>query len=222
MYQVKSAIFDLDGTLVDSLPGIRQSFLHAIRTLGHAIEDDFDIRPIVGPPIAQGFQHVLSGYGDDRISEAVALYRSHYRDVGLRETVLYPHVAQALMKLKERGFHLYVATSKRQRFAEQIITNNQIGDYFDRMAGTTDDGRLDDKSRLLAQLLGVSHIDSSNAVMIGDRSSDIVAAKANGISSIGVLWGYGDLSELKMAGAETLCDNIACLPFCIMSAVNRH
>lgn len=194
-------IFDLDGTLADSVPGIKLSILYALRQQGHAVNDELDLRPLIGPPMKQIFAKLLDPLGDSRIDEAVKIYRDHYSETGLLKTTLYPQVVETLDFLRQKGFSLYIATSKRQTFAETILKNTGIEHLFTAVQGTPPDGSLDDKSELVKHLLSTHHLSQQNSVLIGDRRDDIIAARANHIGSIGALWGYGSISELQQAGA---------------------
>lgn len=201
-----SVIFDLDGTLVDSLPGIKESILHALRKQGHAADDALDLKPMIGPPMSQIFTTLLAPFGDSRIHEAVDLFRDHYRETGLLKTSLYPQVVETLHFLRDHGFALYIATSKRQAFAEAILNNAGIDNVFRAIHGTRPDGSLDDKSELVKELIGTHHLSLHNSLLIGDRRDDIIAARCNHLSVIGALWGYGTISELQQAGAVMLAE----------------
>lgn len=201
-----AVIFDLDGTLADSVPGITLSVVQALRELGHDVGDRLDIKPLIGPPMRQLFATLLAPYGDDRVNLAVDIYRQHYRDSGLLKTTLYPQVPETLHFLRQRGFALYIGTSKRQAFAETILKNSGIDSLFNAVQGTPEDGSLDDKSELVRRLVSTQNIKAHNGVLIGDRRDDITAARNSQLTAIGALWGYGSISELQQAGALLLAE----------------
>ncbi len=201
-----AVIFDLDGTLADLVPGITLSMVHALRELGHDVDDGLDLRPLIGPPIKQIFATLLAPYGDQRLDEAVDIYRQHYRAHGLLNTRLYPQVPETLNFLRQHGFALYIATSKRQAFAETILCNTDIESLFSAVLGMPEDGSLDDKSELVKRLVSMENLKAHNSVLIGDRREDIIAARSSQLTAIGALWGYGSISELQQAGALLLAE----------------
>lgn len=202
-------IFDLDGTLVDSAPAIVASLTHAVRALGHDFEPFAGIEHLLGPPMTHIIGHLLAPFGDARVIEGVELYRDHYPQHGLFFSQPYPDVQRFIDHLVAQGHVLHVATSKRQAFAEQILDNTGLRPIFRSVYGTSPDGSLDDKSILLARLLEEQAIPPSNAWMIGDKRDDVIAAHANGLQAVGVLWGYGTPGELRESGADLLVDTPA-------------
>ena len=118
---IPSVLLDLDGTLIDSQPGILASCKAALRALGHEPAPLFDLAAAIGPPIDDVMRLLLAPYGDDRVAEAVVAYREHYGERGLFESAAYPGIAEALRSLSEAGAMLYVATSKRTAFARRSL-----------------------------------------------------------------------------------------------------
>ena len=112
-------LLDLDGTLIDSYPGILASCQAALRALGHEPDEDLDIRRFIGPPLEEILQALLQSYGDDRVGDAVAAYRHHYGESGYRGSVPYPGIGEALAEMKRAGLLVYLATSKRAVFAQR-------------------------------------------------------------------------------------------------------
>jgi phosphoglycolate phosphatase len=124
-----------------------------------------------------------------------------------------------LADLVDRGVYLSVATSKLKTFAGEIIDHFDLRRYFAAVHGSELDGSNAVKADLIAHILSTENIDASQAVMIGDRSHDVVGARANGVASIGVLWGYGDRQELLDAGANHIASSPSDLPRLITVAV---
>lgn len=205
MSRIKNIIFDLDGTLADSLTGLKQSILFAIRAQGHDISEEVDIKSLIGPPMNEIFKVLLQPYGDDRINEAIALYRENYQQYGLLKTQLFSGIFSCLSELQQQGFALYIATSKRQRFAETILTNTGIAHFFTAVQGSSENGQLDDKSLLVAHLLQHQNMIAAESVFVGDRADDVIAAKANQLAIAGVQWGYAEPGELAQAGIDIDC-----------------
>jgi phosphoglycolate phosphatase len=139
------------------------------------------------------------------LEEAVALYRQRYANDGIYETRLYDGIVPMLDRVQPAASSMYVVTSKPSVFAREIVKHLGIGGYFDGVFGPELDGRYDDKAELLSHLFGSEKIQPTDALMVGDRAADVIAATANGILAVGVLWGYGSEPELTEAGAEVLC-----------------
>jgi phosphoglycolate phosphatase len=215
-----SVLLDLDGTLIDSCPGISASCMAALRALGHEPDETFDIRRIIGPPLEDLMQILLQSYGDDRVGEAVAAYRHHYGESGLFGSVPYPGIGESLEQMKRTGLRLYLATSKRAIFASRILDHVKFAPYFDGVYGSVPGGELDHKPELLAHILSRHGLAPSRSLMVGDRRYDISGAHAVGMRGLGVLWGYGARDELETAGADRLVDSPADLARTVLSMFN--
>ena len=207
-------LLDLDGTLSDSRPGIAACFRHTLTALGHGAEAAGDLTWAVGPPIAVSLQRLLAPFGDDRVEQALAIYREHYSAVSIYDCSVYPGVAAMLDTLREQGRTLCIATSKRRDYAERVIDYLDLRRYLRAVYGAMPGGGLDRKADLLAYILSEERFAAGDCVMLGDRYHDIEAAKANDVRSIGALWGYGGRDELEQAGADWIAarpDDVAVL-----------
>jgi phosphoglycolate phosphatase len=196
-------LLDLDGTLVDSRPGIVASLHAALRALGHEPDPALDLTFAIGPPIAEAVTLLLRRYGDDRVPMGVAAYRAHYGAAGILDSRVYPGIAEALTALRSVG-KVCVATSKRTDFAHAMLQRLALADAVTGVYGTEPSGALDRKDALIAHVLASESIRPEHAVMIGDRREDIAGAHANHVRAVGVLWGYGSRAELLEAGADVL------------------
>ena len=195
---VKSIIFDLDGTLTDSGEGIINCAVLALEHFGLPVPDRETMRVFVGPPLRDTFAKF--GVPEDRIEEAISVYRSRYIPIGKYENHPYPGISDLLEKLKTEGHHLYVATSKPETMSIDILNKFGLAHYFDLICGSTMDGSRDAKADVIAYLL--SQIDTQcPACMVGDTAFDVIGAAAHGIPTIGVSWGYGDVADINAAGA---------------------
>ncbi len=199
-----NVLLDLDGTLIDSIPGIRASCLATLDALGHAPDPAIDFRSLVGPPLPEVMRRILQPYGDGRIDLAATAYRVHYAETGMFLATVYPGVADTLERLHRRGVRMFVATSKRTVFAAPIVHRLGLARWLHGIYGTEPDGCLDHKADLIAALLRAERLVARRTVMLGDRSHDIQGARANAVRAIGALWGYGDRAELEAAGADAL------------------
>ena len=205
-------LLDLDGTLIDSAPGILSSFDAALRALGHTPEPSLDLSALIGPPVEDVMRLVLEQYGDDRVAEAVSAYRADYGQRGLLASQPYPGVAEALSVLRDAGAQLILATSKRREFAQRILEHIGFERLFTAIHGSEPGGALDHKPELIAHIIESHGLTPSGCVMVGDRRYDIAGAHANKMRALGVLWGYGSQDELEAAGADGLVAEPAGLP----------
>jgi phosphoglycolate phosphatase len=216
-----SVLLDLDGTLIDSQPGILASCVVALRTLGHELDEIHDIKRVIGPPLEDVMQFLLQPYRDDRIGEAVLAFRQHYGEIGLLGSEPYPGIGDSLKAMQQAGLRIYLATSKRAVFARRILEHLGLTTYFDGIHGSVPGGELDHKPELLAHVLSEHGISPSRSLMVGDRRYDISGAHAVGMRGLGVLWGYGSRDELETAGADQLVESTADLARAALSMLGR-
>lgn len=198
------ALFDLDGTLTNPKAGITRSIQYALDKLGRPVPEADELTWMIGPPIFAGFTELLGG--PEQVQDAVRLYRERYGTIGLFENEVYAGIPALLQHLQEKGVRLYVATSKLQVFARRILDHFELSRFFIEIYGSEPDNRNADKRDLIRHILEQERFDPSAAVMIGDRKHDAIGAKANGLASIGVTWGYGSRQELLDAGVGCLVD----------------
>jgi phosphoglycolate phosphatase len=204
--QGRAVLLDLDGTLTDSRPGIVASYHAALRSLGHEPDPAIDLTFVIGPPPEVIMTKVLAHYGDDRVGEAVTLYRDHYGRDFIFDNSVYDGIPAALDRLAGAGFVLYVATAKRTVFARRILERFGLAARFAGIYGSEPGGALDRKVDLIRHLLAAEALSPAAAVMVGDRSHDIEGAHANGLPAIGVAWGYGGADELRAHRADRIID----------------
>ncbi len=208
-------LFDLDGTLTDPRSGIVRCMKHALETLGAPHPPDDVLASFIGPSLRSTFATLLETSDRDLIERALALYREEYGHTGLFENQVYAGVSQMLDHARALASAAFVATLKPKVYAERIVRRLGLAPFFAGVYGSELEGRFDDKTELIAHLLATEKVAPESAVMIGDRAGDVAGARANGIRSIGVLWGYGSQTELLGAGADDLCGSPAELPACL-------
>ncbi|NLH82271.1 MAG: HAD hydrolase-like protein [Phyllobacteriaceae bacterium] len=205
---IATVLFDLDGTLTDPKVGITVSIRHAMAELGRPLGPEVDLDWCIGPPLIDAFARLLDG--DRTLAEAgVAAYRARYGTVGLYENEVYPGIPDLLAALVADGRRVVLATSKPRVFAARILEHFGLDRAFAAVHGSELDGTRVHKTDLVPWIRDVEAIDPATAVMIGDREHDVVGARAAGIATIGVAWGYGADGELAAAGAERVVDRVA-------------
>lgn len=195
--------FDLDGTLTNPKPGITRSIQYALEKLDRAAPSEDELTWCIGPPLRASLKKLLGT--DDLADRALTLYRERFGDIGIFENEVYPGIEATLSVLAKSGRRLFVATSKPIVYAERIIDHFNLTRYFERAFGSELDGTRADKTELLAYAVQATHVDPARAIMIGDRSHDMIGARNNGMTAVGVLYGYGSEAELVDAGAHHVC-----------------
>lgn len=200
----KSAIyFDLDGTLTDPKIGVTRSIRCALNKLGCHAPSENELTWCIGPPLRVSLKTLLGT--DDLAEKALLLYRERFAEIGLYENSLYPEIEALLATLRQSGHRLFVATSKPGIYAERIISHFKLTAYFERVFGSELDGVRSDKTELLNYALSETSDDPTHSVMVGDRRHDMIGARGNRMTAIGVLYGYGSKQELMEAGAHHVC-----------------
>lgn len=198
-------LFDLDGTLTDSAEGIVNSVVYALENKGIPCSDKQELRRFVGPPLQASFRDYC-GFSEEEARDAVRVFREYFTEKGIYENSVYEGVPEMLSSLYKYGFTLAVATSKPEAFAKQILERFDLAKYFTVIAGASMDGT--DKPTVIRLALSRLHTEpSSRVLMVGDREHDVLGAKEVGISSLGVLYGYGSKAELKNAGADHIASS---------------
>ena len=201
----KAIFFDLDGTITDSGEGIMNCATLALEYFGLPVPSREEMRVFVGPPLDQTF--IRFGVPADKTDEAIKVFRSRYTTVGKFENFPYPGVADMLQSLKEQGHRLFVATSKPEVMANEVLRHFDLDGYFEQIAGATLDGSRSHKADVITYLLGLTG-DVGQTLMVGDTAFDVIGAAAHGISTIGVSWGYGTVEDMEKAGAVAIAHSM--------------
>lgn len=201
----KTILFDLDGTLTDSGEGIINCAILALEHFGLPIPSREAMRVFVGPPLHESF--IKHGVPADQAEEAIRIYRSRYIPIGKFENTPYPGIRELLEKLKSHGHTLYVATSKPETMSVEILEHFDLAKYFDKICGASMDTSRSSKDAVIEYLIQQNGR-SDNMVMVGDTKFDVLGAKKHNIPTIGVSWGYGEISELEEAGAAAIAHNM--------------
>ncbi len=195
---MKNILFDLDGTLSDSGPGIIRCVQLALAHFGLPVPEADKLRVCVGPPLRDSF--LRFGVQEAQVEEAVEVYRKHYLAEGQYENIPYPGIADLLKRLMADGHRLFVATSKPEQMSIDILTRFGLASYFDIICGASNDGVRNTKDEVIAYLLAKLE-QQGDLVMVGDTIYDVLGAKAHGIPTVAVAWGYGDQAQMQAAGA---------------------
>lgn len=205
-------LFDLDGTLTDPKLGITTCVQYALHKFGIEEADLDKLEPFIGPPLSDSFQEFY-GFDEGQAADAIKAYRERFSTIGLFENELYTGMDKLLARLKGEGKKLAVASSKPEVFVRKILKHFGIEQYFDVIVGSELDGTRSKKEEVieeaLRQLCHEGKSDNDIVVMIGDRKFDIQGAKAFGLVSVGVSFGYAAPGELEQAGADYIVDTVS-------------
>ena len=196
-------LFDLDGTITDSSEGITKSVQHALKKLGIEENDQAMLRRFIGPPLDESFEKFY-GFDKEKALKAVDYYRERYSDKGIYENVLFDGIADMLEGLKSDGYIIALATCKPEIYVPIILEYFNVDKYFDVAVGSElEGGERRHKNQVIDEVFvrlaaaGLADTGSlsetkSQSIMIGDRKDDILGAKASGIDSMGVRYGFAE------------------------------
>jgi len=193
----------MDGTLLDSAPGVTASAAQALAAVGAPVPPMDELRRFVGPPMIESFRTV-SGLDEETAQKALQHYRKAYADHGAEKSRPYDGIIDLLNHLHSAGIPMAVATSKVEDQATRLAQRFGIEGSFINVCGASDSEGRANKADVIAELLlrlQSEGIDISNPAMVGDRSYDVAGAAAHGIPTIFALWGYGEAEEASEAAA---------------------
>ena len=198
-------LFDLDGTLTDSGPGIMHAAETALGSFGITGLSEQALRQCVGPPLVESFAVYLP---QADVETAIDRFRAYYRETGWLENEPYPGVRECLQALQGAGKRMYVATSKLETMARQVLAHFDLLQYFAGVCGgSAEDPEAGKKVNVVRRVLRENGTDDlSRAVLSGDREYDILGGHQAGVQTVGVLYGYGSREELEKAGADALAE----------------
>ena len=199
------ALFDFDGTLADTAPGIVRAATETLAEWGMTTSEMGDVARLVGPALPGAFRLVY-GVSEDEDRELTARYRARYEQLGPESYPLFPGMEGLLDSLRAAGWKLAVATSKRQHRCVAMLDALGVLDRFDVVMGQHDG--IKDKKTLIGLALGRLGASPEEAVMVGDRGFDVEGARANGVACVGVHFGSTPREELEEAGAEVVVDDV--------------
>ncbi len=203
----ENIFFDLDGTLTDSGEGIMNSVQYALKKFGIEESDRENLRLFIGPPLIDSFMRCY-GFDHEKAVKAVEYYREYFAPKGIYENRPYDGIPEMMAALKTEGKKLYLATSKPEPYATEIVRHFGLIEFLDGLYGSTMTEKRTKKEDVIAYALEQTGLDKDEVVMVGDRNHDIIGAKANGVCSVGVLFGYGSREELTEAGADVIVETV--------------
>jgi phosphoglycolate phosphatase len=200
---LKNVLFDLDGTLVDSRGTITASLVHALERMAVAVADGPAMAGLIGLPL---FDIFTESYGLSRATalQAIDHYRRHYDRLSPAGSRVYDDVRQDLERLRADGLRLFVATVKPTPIASKVLADLGLEVYFEGVAGASMGPERREKTAIIAHALARFELDPAHSLMVGDRDQDIAGARANGLRSIGVTYGFGSRAEIAAARPDRI------------------
>ena len=200
-------LFDLDGTLTNPEIGITTSYRYALAAVGRPVAEGVDLSWMIGPPIGENL--VLAGVTQAELPVAIDAYRRRHNPVGLFEAELIPGMSALVERLHGQGVRIALATGKPARDGRLTLEHFGLAPFFEVIAGNTDTGQLNKGEVVADALRQLGNPDPSRVTMVGDRRHDVEGAAVNGITSIGVTWGFAIDGELAAARADVVVASVA-------------
>jgi phosphoglycolate phosphatase len=198
---IKSLLLDLDGTLIDSRPGIMESYRFAAEAVLPGERYD-PAKVLVGPPLPQMFRTSFPKASEAQIDGLVRIFREHYGREGLFKTLMFDSVGDFLARCHQRGADLYIATNKPLRLATSILDYLKIARLFRSvLAVDSSEPPFAGKAAMIRHLLKIHHIGPNEAIYVGDTGEDAAAAAACGLRFVWAAYGYGKLSADQLKSA---------------------
>jgi phosphoglycolate phosphatase len=197
---LKTLVFDLDGTISDPFEGISKSVNYALESQRCEPVNPERIRPMIGPPLTEIFEFLIGEVSERLMQALIDKYRERYASIGYTENVIYAQMPEIIASLSASGYILGICTSKRADYAADIVDMFGLSTHFEFISG----GDIGVHKTEQLRKLVANGLDAESTIMIGDRNIDIIAAKSNGVRSVGVSWGFGDDNELEKAAPDHL------------------
>lgn len=186
---MRLVIFDFDGTIADTSPGILDSHRFALNTMGRMIPSDDELRKFIGGNLLKTYIDIFE-FTEDDARKAVKVYRERYADVGIHKANIYPGFKETITLLKDRGYKLGIATLKAESFAKTMVQEMGIAEFFDAICGMDLNDGLD-KAGLILKCCELCGCDKINSVLVGDSNNDLLGSQQAGVNFIGVTYGFG-------------------------------
>lgn len=192
---IKNILFDLDGTITNSYEGIVNAVKFSLDKINFKY-DESKLISFIGPPLKDSYMNL--GFSEEESKDRIEDFRDYYFRKGMKEMHLYEGIVETIQKLHDKGYKIYLATSKVESSAKKILSDNNLLKYFSYAAGATMDQSRVEKEDVIAYLIDETGIKPEESIMVGDRLHDIEGAKLNNIKAIAAGYGFGNENEYKM------------------------
>jgi phosphoglycolate phosphatase len=189
-------IFDLDGTISNPQQGIVNGYHYTFEKMGLPAKSEAELVSLIGPPLREVFSEIYS-FSTADTELAIRHYRDYYYGQGgMYENFIFDGMKELLHELHAKGHTLHVATNKGLQ-VDKILEHFGVLEYFTMIEHYNEAAGVTQKHQMLANILHDQKTASTNAIMIGDREHDILAAHHHRMPSIGVLYGFGSIAEME-------------------------
>lgn len=217
MKKYQYIFWDLDGTIINSYPGVTKCVKYALDHFGITIEEESQLRKFIGPPLRKAFPEIC-GLTPEQTEEAVRLYRERYIPIGVYECELFPEVRETIEAFRKAGMIQVLASSKPEGQCWQVLEKFGLTERLDEVVGASLDGKIDTKIQVLNEAFRRMEerepsFSRDQTVLIGDTHLDVDGAKEAGIDCIGVCYGFGTKEELVTHGAAAVYQDLTSLRF---------
>lgn len=213
MSRPKAALFDFDGTLIDTSPGIIRCAKETGRQMGLLLPSDQAFRFFIGPPLMDSFRKVY-GLSEEEAARASDIYRRLYDETDAeKEAEIYPGMLPLLRDARAAGIKLAAASMKREELLVRMMDVYDLTPLFDAIEGAPNPPARGSKPDIIRAALRDLGTDAKDSVMVGDSGYDADAAVVTGTPFIGVLWGFGfekpeDITKYPDASAAASMDDL--------------
>lgn len=211
--RVRAVAFDLDGTLLDTLPDLADAGNAMLAELGRPTVSEKSVRSFIGDGVARLVKRLLDGTRDgepptEQFEQALEIFERHYREGLVRRTRLYPDVTEGLAALAAAGLKLACVTNKPEAFTRPLLAAHGLDRRLDLVIGGDTLPRKKPDPLPLRHCASVFGVDTTALLMIGDSANDVLAARAAGCPVVCVPYGYtGDL-DVRSLGADAIVENV--------------
>lgn len=192
---MKLVIFDFDGTIADTSPGILDSHQYALKSMGRSVPSEQELRKVIGGNLLKIYIEKF-GFYEEQAREAVCIYRERYAEVGIHKATLYTGFKEMLVELKRKGYKIGIATLKAESFAKLMVQEMGIAEYFNEICGMDPNDGLD-KADLVLKCCELCGCRKEESVLVGDSNNDWLGSQKAGVNFIGVTYGFGFKEEEK-------------------------
>lgn len=207
MGKFDAVLFDFDGTIADTSPGIKEGLTHVFKLYNLPCMTNEQMDRFIGPPLNDSFVKYC-GVDEKTAKQMVLDFRAHYHTKAIDKFFIYPMLEDALKILKEKGLLVAIATSKPEIMAIHILKKAGIYKYFDIVQGATLDGKLIKKNDIIKHVLERNELKGKKPIMVGDTEFDIIGAHANSVPALWVNYGFGKKETAEKLQPEYMVETV--------------
>lgn len=214
---MKTAIFDLDGTIADTIADLGDAVNYGLEKLGYPTFDYEAYKKMVGNGVKKLCERALPEDKKGMLSELHKLFKEYYDVHYLDKTKPYDGIKETMEKLRDAGVYMAVATNKPEEVAKEIVAKLLPDMSFVKVLGGVDYRPVKPDTAILNEIFAALPDEENRVFMIGDSNVDVQTAKNAGIECIGCAWGFRGRAELEAEGADYIAENASDIADIILS-----